>query len=423
MSTERLEFSNTRGHKLAALLDLPLGKPIAFALFAHCFTCGKDNHAAKRISERLAMCGIGVLRFDFTGLGMSEGEFADTHFSSNVDDLVAAADRLRKTNRAPAILIGHSLGGSAVLAASHRIPEARAVVSIAAPYDPAHVVGLFKDQVDRIRSQGEVEVSLAGRPFRIKREFLDDVAEKKLDECIATLRKPLLLFHSPTDDIVGIDNASHIFAAAKHPKSFVSLAGADHLLSKRSDAVYVADVIAAWAERYLDQPSERSDEQIEVGTIVVRETGSGKFQQEVLSGLHRFLADEPVKVGGLDSGPGPYDLLLAGLGACTSMTLRLYADQKKLPLDRVTVRLTHNKIHVEDCLNCETKEGMIDRIDRNISLEGKLDVEQRRRLMEIADKCPVHRTLKSEIDIRSFEKPVAAVLNGNDGQKGNQEGN
>ena len=404
MRTERLEFANEMGEKLAALVDLPLGKPVAFALFAHCFTCGKDNISAKRISERLAMCGVAVLRFDFTGLGMSEGEFADTHFSSNVDDLVAAGDHLRKTYGAPAILIGHSLGGAAVLAAAHRIPDARAVVTIAAPSDPAHVVGLFKDHVDKIREQGQVEVQLAGRPFRIKREFLDDVAEQRIEDCLANLRKALLVFHSPTDDIVGIENASRIFTTAKHPKSFVSLAGADHLLSKKDDAVYVANVIAAWAERYLEQPAERSDEQ--VGIVLVRETGGGKFQQEIMSGPHRFLADEPVKAGGLDSGPGPYDLLLASLGACTSMTLRLYAENKKLPLQRVSVRLTHNKIHAEDCLNCETKEGMIDRIDRNITLEGALSADERKRLLEIADKCPVHRTLESEIEIRTVEQPA-----------------
>ena len=406
MRTERLEFANEMGEKLAALVDLPLGKPVAFALFAHCFTCGKDNISAKRISERLAMCGIAVLRFDFTGLGMSEGEFADTHFSSNVDDLVAAGDHLRKTYGAPAILIGHSLGGAAVLAAAHRIPDARAVVTIAAPSDPAHVVGLFKDHVDKIREQGQVEVQLAGRPFRIKREFLDDVAEQRIEDCLANLRKALLVFHSPTDDIVGIENASRIFTTAKHPKSFVSLAGADHLLSKKDDAVYVANVIAACAERYLEQPAERSDEQIEVGIVLVREAGGGKFQEEIMSGPHRFLADEPVKAGGLDSGPGPYDLLLASLGACTSMTLRLYADNKKLPLDRVSVRLTHNRIHAEDCLNCETKEGMVDRIDRNITLEGALSADERKRLLEIADKCPVHRTLESEIEIRTFERPA-----------------
>ena len=406
MRTERLQFANAKGEKLAALIDLPLGKPVAFALFAHCFTCGKDNVSAKRISERLAMGGIGVLRFDFTGLGMSEGEFADTNFSSNVDDLVAAGDHLRKTYGAPAILIGHSLGGAAALAAAHRIPDARAVVTIAAPSDPAHVVGLFKDHVDKIREQGEVDVQLAGRPFRIKREFLDNVAEQSIEDCLANLRKALLVFHSPTDNIVGIENASRIFTTAKHPKSFVSLAGADHLLSKKADAVYVANVIAAWAERYLEQPAERSDEQTEVGIVLVRETGGGKFQQEIMSGPHRFLADEPVKAGGLDSGPGPYDLLLASLGACTSMTLRLYADNKKLPLDRVSVRLTHNKIHAEDCLNCETKEGMIDRIDRNITLEGALSADERRRLLEIADKCPVHRTLESEIEIRTIERPA-----------------
>jgi putative redox protein len=404
MRTDRLEFANSKGEKLAALMDLPLGKPNALALFAHCFTCGKDNLAAKRISERLAMSGIGVLRFDFTGLGASEGEFANTHFSSNVDDLVAAADYLRKSRGPPAILIGHSLGGAAVLAAADRVPDARAVATIAAPCDPAHVTGLFREHIDKIRSQGEVEVSLAGRPFRIKREFLDDIAEQRLTARLANLHKALLVFHSPTDDIVGIENASRIFTSAKHPKSFVSLAGADHLLSKRSDAIYVANVIAAWAERYFEQPAERGDEQIETGTVLVRETGGGKFQQEILSGPHRFLADEPVKVGGLDSGPGPYDLLLAALGACTSMTLRLYADHKKLPLDRVSVRLVHNRIHAEDCLNCETKEGMVDRIDRNITMEGPLDAEQRKRLLEIADKCPVHRTLESEIEIRTFER-------------------
>ena len=406
MRTERLEFANATGKKLAALIDLPLGKPAAFALFAHCFTCGKDNLAAKRISERLAMCGIGVLRFDFTGLGMSEGEFANTHFSSNVDDLVAAADHVRRTRGAPAILIGHSLGGAAILAAAHRISDARAVVTIAAPSDPVHVTGLFKEHIDKIHEQGEVEVALAGRPFRIKRKFLDDVAEQRINDRLVNLHKALLVFHSPTDDTVGIENASRIFTTAKHPKSFVSLAGADHLLSKRNDAVYVANVIAAWAERYLEQPVERSNEQIEVGTVLVRETGNGKFQQEIMSGPHRFLADEPVKVGGLDSGPGPYDLLLAGLGACTSMTLRLYAENKKLPLDRVSVSLAHNKIHAEDCLNCETKEGMIDRINRNITLEGALSADQRKRLMEIADKCPVHRTLESEIEIRTFERPI-----------------
>jgi putative redox protein len=406
MRTERFEFPNSKGDKLAALLDWPIGKPTAFALIAHCFTCGKDNLAAKRISERLAMIGVASLRFDFTGLGSSEGDFAGTHFSSNVDDLVAAADHLRRAHRAPAILVGHSLGGAAVLAAAHRIAESRCVVTIAAPSDPAHVAGLFKEQIGTIRDKGEAEVTLAGRPFTVRREFLDDIAEQMLLDRIAHLHKALLVFHSPTDELVGIDNATRIFVTAKHPKSFVSLSGADHLVSKRSDAVYVANVIAAWAERYFDQPAIMSEEEIEVGTVLVRETGEGKFQQEVLSGSHRFLADEPVKVGGSDSGPGPYDLLLAALGACTSMTLRLYAEQKKLPLKRVSVRLAHNKIHAQDCEHCETVEGLIDHIDRAITLEGDLDLAQRKRLLEIADKCPVHRTLESEIDIRTFERPA-----------------
>ena len=407
MRSERFNFPNATGEQLAATLDLPLGKPTAYALFAHCFTCGKDNLAAKRIAERLTCHGIAVLRFDFTGLGASEGEFANTHFSSNVDDLVAAADHLRKTYDAPAILIGHSLGGAAVLAGSHKIPEARAVVTIAAPYDPGHVAGLFKEQIETIRTQGEVEVELAGRPFHIKREFLDDVAERKLDACLAGLRKALLVFHSPTDDLVGIYNASHIFGAAKHPKSFVSLAGADHLLSQKSDAVYVANVIAAWAERYLDQPEIMTEGQVLEGLVLVRETHGGKFQQEILTGPHRLLADEPVELGGLDSGPGPYDFLLAGLGACTSMTIRLYADFKKIPLENVSVRLNHEKkIHTKDCEDCENKVTKVDHIDRAITLEGPLDAEQRKRLMEIADKCPVHQTLESKIEISTVERPA-----------------
>ncbi|MEJ2375419.1 MAG: alpha/beta fold hydrolase, partial [Pseudolabrys sp.] len=251
MRSERFEFPNAKGEMLAGVIDLPLGEPTAYALFAHCFTCGKDIRAARTIAERLAVHGIAALRFDFTGLGHSEGEFANTHFSSNVDDLVAAADHMRNSKMAPAILIGHSLGGAAVLAAAHRIPEARAVVTIAAPCDPSHVANLLKDDVAKIREQGEVAVQIAGRPFRIKRQFLDDVAENRLHECLANLRKALLIFHSPTDDIVGINNASHIFMAAKHPKSFVSLDGADHLLSRKGDAAYAADVIAAWAERYI----------------------------------------------------------------------------------------------------------------------------------------------------------------------------
>jgi uncharacterized OsmC-like protein/alpha/beta superfamily hydrolase len=402
---ERFLFTGSEGQQLAAALDLPEQEPLAYALFAHCFTCGKDVPAAKRIATTLAAKGIAVLRFDFTGLGSSEGDFANSTFSSNIADLVKAADHLRATRKAPAILIGHSLGGAAILAAASQIPDARAVVTIAAPSDPAHVTGLFRDRVEDIRKYGKVEVSLAGRPFHIKREFLDDIAEHGLMAHVSKLHKALLVMHSPTDDTVGIDNATHIFLAAKHPKSFVSLAGSDHLLTKKGDAAYVADVIAAWATHYLDPVgSEPATERGEAPDhVMVRETRNSKFQQTVTVGPHHLLADEPVAAGGEDSGPGPYDLVLAGLGACTSMTMRMYAERKSLPLERVTVTLKHGKIHAEDCAECETKAGMLDQFDRDIRMEGALDAEQRKKLMEIADKCPVHRTLTSEIRIVTRE--------------------
>ena len=401
MPIERFQFTGEGGHQLAAALNLPEHEPRAYALFAHCFTCGKDVLAATRISAALAANGIAVLRFDFTGLGSSEGDFANSTFSSNVADLVRAADHLRETRKAPALLIGHSLGGAAILAAAGQIPDAKAVVTIAAPSDPAHVTGLFKDRIEDIRKVGEIEVSLAGRPFHIKREFLDDIAEHGLTAHVANLHKALLVMHSPTDDTVGIDNATRIFIAARHPKSFVSLDDADHLLSQRRDSAYVADVVAAWAERYIDPPApaQAAASGEAPRQVVVRETRNSKFQQTVMIGPHQMLADEPVAAGGEDSGPGPYDFLLAALGACKSMTMRLYADRKSLPLERATVTLAHSKIHAQDCAECETKEGMLDQIDVAIGLEGALDAEQRKRILEIADKCPVHRTLTSEIRI------------------------
>lgn len=401
MPIERFQFTGSGGQHLAATLDLPEQEPVAHALFAHCFTCGKDVLAAKRIAVRLAAQGIAVLRFDFTGLGSSEGDFANSTFSSNVADLVLAAGHLRQTRKAPTILIGHSLGGAAILAAAGQIPEARAVVSIAAPSDPAHITGLFADRLDDIREHGEVEVSLAGRPFRIKREFLDDIAEHNLMAQVKDLHKALLVMHAPTDHIVSVDNATRIFVAAKHPKSFVSLADADHLLSRKTDAVYAADVIAAWAMRYLDPVVAKQvvDPNTAPRTVVVRETGNSRFQQEISIGPHHMLADEPVAVGGGDTGPGPYDYVLAGLGACTSITMRLYAERKAMPLERVTVTLNHSKIHAEDCAECETKAGMLDHIERVIAMKGALDVEQRQKLMEISEKCPVHRTLTSEVHI------------------------
>jgi uncharacterized OsmC-like protein/alpha/beta superfamily hydrolase len=401
MPTERFQFPGSKGQQLAAALDTPDGPARAYALFAHCFTCGKDVLAAKRIAVALAAKGIAVLRFDFTGLGSSEGDFANSTFSSNVADLVRAADHLRKTYEAPALLIGHSLGGAAVLAAAGQIPEATAVVTIGAPSDPTHVTGQFADSIGKIRQDGQAEVSLAGRPFTIKREFLEDVAEHSLVGHITTLHKALLVMHAPTDDIVGIDNATRIFVTAKHPKSFVSLSGADHLLSKRQDSAYVADVIAAWASRYLDASKldEDADDSEAPRQVVVRETRNSKFQQTVSVGPHQLLADEPVAAGGDDSGPGPYDFLLTALGACTSMTMRLYADRKSLPLERTTVTLRHSKIHAEHCAECETEAGMLDQIERVITMEGALDAEQRKKLLEIADKCPVHRTLTSEVRI------------------------
>ena len=399
MRTERFQFTGADGQQLAATLDLPEREPVAYALFAHCFTCGMNVLAAKRIARALAEQGIAVLRFDFTGIGASEGEFANTTFSSNVADLVRAADHLRETRKAPAILIGHSLGGAAILAAAGQIPEAKAVVTIAAPSDPAHVTGMFKERIEDIRTLGKVEVSLAGRPFHIKREFLDDIAEHNLAAHIAKLHKALLILHSPTDNTVGIDNATHIFVAAKHPKSFVSLAGADHLLNQKRDAEYVANVVAAWVSRYLDAVPPQATEAEQPRRVTVQETGQSKFQQEVTVGPHHLIADEPASAGGQDSGPNPYDFLLTGLGACTSMTMRMYADRKSLPLDRVTVTLNHSKIYATDCEECETKTGMLDQIERVIAIEGNLDAEQRSKLMEIADKCPVHRTLTSEVRI------------------------
>jgi putative redox protein len=398
MPTLAIRFRGALGAELAARLDTPLLPPRAYALFAHCFTCSKDSRAASFISGALAEQGIAVLRFDFTGLGASGGDFANTNFSSNVADLVAAADWLRAHHGAPAILIGHSLGGAAVLAAAAKIPEARAVATLGAPYEPAHVKGLLKSSLAEIETQGEAEVELVGRRFRIRREFLDDLDAQPQRETIAKLRRALLVMHSPLDDTVTIDNASGIFLAAKHPKSFVSLDSADHLLTRREDARYAAAVLAAWAARFvpLADPHRIAGE---AGEVIVAETREGRFTQVIAAAGHALRADEPQSAGGLGSAPGPYDLLLAALGACTAMTLRMYADLKKLPLVRASVRLKHDRIHAADCADCETREGRIDRIEREITLEGELDAAQRAKLLEIADKCPVHRTLHGEVKI------------------------
>jgi putative redox protein len=400
IQTTRLTFPGAFGTALDARYDHPVGPIRATALFAHCFTCSKDLAAASRISRALAHRGLGVLRFDFTGLGHSEGEFANTDFSSNVDDLVRAADHLRATLRAPALLIGHSLGGTAVLAAAERIPEATGVVTIAAPASPAHVERLFAPAIDAIRREGEAVVELAGRRFRIRREMVEDLEAHPLAQRIASLRKALLVLHAPFDDTVGIENASEIFLAAKHPKSFVSLDEADHLLTHRADAEYAADVIAGWAGRYLP-PLPEDARRTEPGEVLVEETGYGHFANDVVVGRHRLRADEPRDAGGDDTGPSPYGYLSAALGACTSMTLRMYADRKQWPLERVSVTVAHAKIHAVDCEECETKTGQIDRFDRTLRLSGPLSAEQRSRLIEIAERCPVHRTLHGEVQVRT----------------------
>ncbi len=399
--TNLIHFPGAFGTALAARLDLPPTAPIAYALFAHCFTCSKDSLAAARISAALVEHGFGVLRFDFTGLGGSAGDFANTNFSSNVADLVAAAAWLREHHQAPRVLIGHSLGGAAVLAAAGQIAEAAAVATIGAPFDPGHVQHLLGSAAAEIAATGEAEVTLVGRKFRIRKQFLDDLAANGNGERIGHLRKALLVFHSPRDTTVDIENAARIYAAARHPKSFVSLDTADHLLTGKADAAYVAAVLAAWAGRYVNATAAVPAPPPATGEVTVMETLEGRFTQDITAGAYHLRADEPATAGGNDSGFTPYDLLLASLGACTSMTLRMYAEQKKWPLERVTVQLRHNKIHAKDCAECETREGKIDRIEREIRLTGNLDAAQRARLMEIADKCPIHRTLHSEVLIKT----------------------
>jgi len=405
----KVEFDGSKGARLAARLDLPTGGIRSFALFAHCFTCSKDIAAARHVASALNARGIAVLRFDFTGLGGSGGDFASTDFSSNLEDLRLAADFLRTNYAAPQLMIGHSLGGAAVLAVAGDVPEVRAVATIGAPADAGHVLHNFGGSLETIRTEGEAEVSLAGRPFKIRKGFVEDVEAHSLKERIAGLKKALLVLHSPLDDTVGIENASEIFMAAKHPKSFVTLDGADHLLSREQDAAYAAGVIAAWADRYLDKAPEADGDSAGEG-VLVSETGQGKFQAMVATGDHRLIADEPASVGGLDSGPSPYDYLSTALGTCTVMTLRMYADRKGLPIDRISTRVLHNKVHAADCADCsdeaKARGGRIDRFERIVTVEGELDEAVRQRLLEIADKCPVHRTLEAGAAVVTREERV-----------------
>lgn len=403
MRIEKVTFEGGAG-KLAARLDLPEGRPKAYALFAHCFTCSKDVFAASRIAGGLAALGIATLRFDFTGLGASDGEFENTNFSSNIDDLLRAVDWLRDNREAPRILIGHSLGGAAVLAAAGRVAEIEAVATIGAPFDPNHVSHHFADQLGEIEESGEAQVKIGGRPFKVKKQFLKDIEGHDQEERIKNLKKPLLIFHAPLDKTVGVDNAGHIFAAARHPKSFVSLDDADHLLSRREDAAYVAQVIVAWAKRYvlgLKDAELKGPFKPASDAVIVADTGDSPYTQLINAGGHELLADEPLDHGGDNLGADPYGLLLSGLGACTAMTLRMYADRKKIALEHIAVRLRHRKIHAEDCEDCQTKDGKLDLIEREIALTGDLDDATKARLLEIADKCPVHRTLHGEVKVRT----------------------
>lgn len=389
--------------QLNGLLELPSTSPTAFVLFAHCFTCGKDIAAASRIARALVARGFGVLRFDFTGLGNSDGDFSNTNFSSNIADLVSAADFLRHEYQAPSILVGHSLGGAAVLKAAQHIPETLGVVTIAAPSNAEHVIKNFAVHVDDIDEHGQADVNLAGRPFVIKKQFLDDLREQDTDH-ISSLKKALLIFHSPMDQTVSINEAEKIYRQAKHPKSFITLDSADHLLTNKDDAEYVATTIATWATRYL--PAEQLSTSIKQSTVshghVMVNERNQRFTRDIHSDNHSWLSDEPLNFGGDDLGPDPYEQLLASVGACTSMTIRMYANRKKLPLEDVSVTLSHARSHVKDCQDCEDeKPQLLEIISREISLKGNLTDVQRQRLMEIADKCPVHKTLHGNLSITS----------------------
>lgn len=401
MSMERFTFEGHSGDALAARLDLPDGPHLATALFAHCFTCGKDITAARRISSRLASMGIAVLRFDFTGLGHSKGEFANTTFSSNVEDLVHAAEALKSRGMPPSLLIGHSLGGAAVLKAAAKIDTVKAVATIGAPFDPGHVTHNFGDALEAIKSEGKAEVSLAGRPFTIGRDFVDDVAGAALSDAIKHLGKALLIMHAPRDETVGIENATNIFVAARHPKSFVTLDDADHLVTRANDAEYAAEVIAAWSARYLDLRPPAPPPGAPEGIVRVSEADESGFLQDVNAGpKHHILADEPEAYGGTNKGMTPYGFLSAGLGACTSMTIRMYARRKGWPLEHVSVDVSHDKVHGQDAGTGEAAK--IDGFRREIRLRGALDDTQRQRLLEIADKCPVHRTLESGAQVTTI---------------------
>ncbi len=393
MRTKKVEFTNKNGYKLAARLELPIDQhPHNFVLFAHVFTGHKNLNAVKYISRGLTMNGFGVLRFDFTGLGESEGQFADTTFTSNVEDLLAAAQYLEDNYSPPAVMVGHSLGGAAAIFAASQLRTVKAVATIGTPSEPEHVSHLLRDSIEDIEAKGMAKVSIGPNEFMIKKEFLDDLRSQNMFKIIRHLRKALLVLHSPQDRIVEIENAARIYHAAHHPKSYVTLDGADHMLSSRKDATYAGDLIGSWASRYIDIPKK---EELRTNEQVVVRLGDG-FTTDIKAGNHHITADEPESVGGDNLGPSPYDYLSASLGACTAMTLKMYARRKKWDLQEVTVHLSHDKRHCEDCIDFEKPSSKIDHFLRIIELEGDLNEEQKNRLLEIANKCPVHRTLMEE---------------------------
>jgi putative redox protein len=406
MKSQTVHFTNAQGFKLAGKLELPLDKkPSNFAIFAHCFTCGKDLKAERNIALGLKQAGIAVLRFDFTGLGQSEGDFADSHFSSNVEDLESAAQYLSDNHQAPSLLIGHSLGGTAVLMAAPKIASVKAVVTIGAPCEPEHVLNLITGDLETIEEKGEAKVSLAGRPFTLKKQFVDDLRNHGLKKEIEKMRGlSLLILHSPQDDTVGIENARHIYAAAHHPKSFISLDGADHLLSNKKDSLYVGSVIAGWAKRYLPGLEEKD---LETNEQVLALLEEGPFLTHLLAGQHHIIADEPESVGGQNLGPSPYELVTAGLGACTAMTLKMYANRKDWPVKEIKVHLSFDGDYAEDCAQCEDQKPKMGQFKRLIEVTGDLNEQQEKRLMAIANKCPVHRTLEQGVTITTELKIIS----------------
>lgn len=398
MNLQKVTFQNKEGQDLVGRLELPLDQhPHNFVIFAHCFTCNKNFSAVRNIGKALTSNGFGVLRFDFTGLGESDGDFEDTNFSGNVSDLVAAADYLKENHEAPTLLIGHSLGGAAVLFAAEQVPSVKAVATIGAPSNPQHVQHLFKSDLKEIETSGKAVVNLSGRDFTIKKQFLDDLESKSLQKTAKNLRKALLVMHSPQDTTVGIKNAEEIYIAAHHPKSFVSLDGADHLLMHKKDSVYAGEVIAGWARRYVDIP-ETTKLQSKHEVIAGLGAQDG-FTTAMKVGNHSMTADEPTSFGGNDFGPSPYELVSAGLSACTAMTVQMYARRKSWPLEHIEVHTSYGKEHAADCENCESDTAKIDTFTREIKLTGALDDKQTARMLEIADKCPVHRTLHSETQV------------------------